>query len=816
MTDFENKKLVKSVFGGLKAWTKFSLMWLLLTFVLRLGFFFVMLSKGLIQSRDFLTILSGVYFDFVVVLEISAIALLPLLIINWLMPKVAKTVSVAFITLYVVVYGCLIGYYSNVNLPLDRVFLVYGLGEIYNIVVSSVNFSLLPLFGVLVIIALYVVFVRFWVRKINVRRPLATAYFIVAAVFVIFFDHKELITNDKNYKSYQDYCLAVNQLAYTLNDFGEYWKEKSAAEDFTSYDKNVIEDARNYQSLFPDFSYVDIHYPFMRKSDDADVLGGLMNVTTDGKAPDFVFVIVESLGQRLSSTRPKMSFTPFLDSLKNESLYWPNCLALAERTFGAVPNIFSSAPYDKTGFARVWFPMPDHNSILKEMSLNGYSLSFYYGGNASFDGQDEYMRGNGVGFIMKPDEQDFDAEQKERMQKENCWGMYDRDMFNAAIRHRDATERNRPNTDIYITLSTHEPYIFSESEEYVRKVEEMVAETMSFGPNEKNTVLTNKDNYASFLYMDDCVRMLFEYYKSQPEFENTVFVILGDHRMGRVYVNSSPLLKYNVPLLIYSPLLKEPKTFKAVVTHHDIAPTVTAYLSNNYDYVSADECHWLGTSLDTSVNYRCRQSVAFMRNSREEIEYLHGDYMIERDRLFKVSDSLIVDEINDDKVKDSLTEYLRRYKNVDWFVTQNDYLWKKTGNVVELYSETRDSFTKNFVENEYFDIMEPLKFKQGLEKIYLDVEFDYKNSGADLEKVFSEFRIKGPGVDFFRGFKFSNLSTDNGDGYLHYMAKTTFFLAGNDVRNAKLAIDIFSKTAFDFECRDLKIKIEGLPLNLNY
>ena len=55
-----------------------------------------------------------------------------------------------------------------------------------------------------------------------------------------------------------------------------------------------------------------------------------------------------------------------------------------------------------------------------------------------------------------------------------------------------------------------------------------------------------------------------------------------------------------------------------------------------------------------------------------------------------------------------------------------------------------------------------------------------------------------------------------GDGYSHYKAKTTFFLAGNDVRNAKLAIDIFSKTAFDFECRDLKIKIEGLPLNLNY
>ena len=128
--------------------------------------------------------------------------------------------------------------------------------------------------------------------------------------------------------------------------------------------------------------------------------------------------------------------------------------------------------------------------------------------------------------------------------------------------------------------------------------------------------------------------MLVDYYKSQPEFDNTIFVIVGDHRMGRVYVNASPLLKYNVPLIVYSPLIKTPKTYKAVVTHHDIAPTVTAYLSKNYDYTSADKCHWLGTSLDTTAEYRCKQSVAFMRNSREEIEYMHGDYLLDRDRLF--------------------------------------------------------------------------------------------------------------------------------------------------------------------------------------
>jgi len=812
MVNFINEAF-KTIVDGLKTLTKFGILWFSLAFVLRMAFFFMLLGTGKIQWSSFLTVLSGVYFDLAVVLEISAIALIPLLIINKLSQKTASVLSIVFISVYVVIYGCLIGYYSNVNLPLDRVFLVYGLGELYDIVVSSVSFSILPLIGVLIVIALYIIFIRFWIRKVNVSKPLSWVFFAMTMIFVIFFDFKALITNDKNYKSYQDYCLAVNQMAYTLNDFNEYRKDLSRVEDFTSYDGKVLEDAKNFQKLFPDFNYVDIHYPFMRKADDPDVLGDLMNKTSDGKAPDFVFVIVESFGQRLSSTRPKMSFTPFIDSLKNESLYWPNCLALAERTFGAVPNIFSSAPYDKTGFARIYFPNPDHNSILKDMSKNGYSLSFYYGGNASFDGQDDYMRGNGVGYVMNPDEAAFDQEHKQEMQENNGWGMYDKDMFNAVIRHREATERNRPNTDIFITLSTHEPCIFAGREEYVKKVEEMVAETKSFGPNEKQTVLNNKDTFASFLYMDDCVKMLFDYYKSKPEFENTVFVILGDHRMGRVYVSSSPLLKYHVPLLIYSPLIKEAKTFKAVVTHHDIAPTITAYLSNNYDYNSDDECHWLGTSLDTAADFRCRQSVAFMRNSREENEYLHGNYMIERDRLFKVSDSLVVEEINDDEIKDSLTEYLRRFKSVDWFVTQNDFLLKKSDDVIDIHSETHDLISKNFCENEYFDIMEPVCFKKNFEKIYLDVEFDYMNkNNADLEGVFGEFRVKGDDVNFFRAYRFSYLSTKNEDGSLHYRAKTTFFFAGNNINNAELKIDIFSKTAFDFECKNLKIKVEGLPL----
>ena len=804
---------INKIWNGLSVWTKYALLWLLLALILRVGFFFVMLTAGLIETDKFLTILSGIYFDIAVVLEVSSVLLIPTLIVNWFLPKLTKILYIFFITFYVVVYGGLIGYFSNVNLPLDRVFFVYGLGEMYNIIVSSVKFSVVPLLGVLVLIALYSLLIGFWNKRVKVPYGLSAAFLIVTLVFVIFFNFKSLIANDKCYKSYRDYCLAANQLAYTFNDFNDYMNEREKAEDFTSYDENVLEDAESFQRLFPDFKYVDIHYPFMREADDADVFGDLMNPTTDGQAPSFVFIIVESLGQRLSSDQPKMSFTPFLDSLKKESLYWPNCLALAERTFGALPNIFSSAPYDKTGFARTWFPIPDHNSILKEMSLNGYTLSFYYGGNASFDGQDEYMRGNGVGYIMKPSEADFDQEKKEQMMQEHSWGMYDKDMFNAAIRHRDTSARNRQFTDVYITLSTHEPWCFEGNEVYVKKVEDMVANTKSFGPSEKNTVLNNKKTFASFLYMDDCVRMLVDYYKSQPEFDNTIFVIVGDHRMGRVYVNASPLLKYNVPLIVYSPLIKTPKTYKAVVTHHDIAPTVTAYLSKNYDYTSADKCHWLGTSLDTTAEYRCKQSVAFMRNSREEIEYMHGDYLLDRDRLFKVSDSLEICEIFDDAIRDSLADCLLCFKNVDWYVTQNDYLWKKSPDVIEIYSERIDGpISMSFIEGEYSDIMKPYHFKQNFEKIYLEMEFDYKNcNNADSDNIFTEFRVKGNTVDFFRGYKLSNLSTPNDDGSMHCKVKTTFFLAGYDIKDAVFKINMFSKVNFDIEYKNLRIEVEGLP-----
>ncbi len=805
--------ILEKVGEGLKAFAKYGLLWLALTVFLRIAFFVILKSVGNIEWSAFWIILSGVYFDVALVLFTGAVVLIPFLILNWLLPKTTKVLSMAFVTIYVVVYCCLMGYYANVTQPLDHVFFIYSPEELYNIVISSVKFSLLPFVGVIAAVFVYVLFLRLWDRKVQIKTWLAVSYTVVAVLFALIFNFKSLISNEKCYSSHQDYTLAVNQIAFTINDFSDY-KKLNQIDDFSAYDENILKDAVEYQSRFPKFHYVDIHYPFLRANDDPDVLGEFLNKTSDGKAPDFVFIIVESLGQRLSSSDPKMSFTPFLDSLKQNGLYWPCCLSLAERTFGVVPNVFSSAPYDKLGFARVWWPIPDHNSILKDMSKNGYSLSFYYGGNAAFDGQDTYFEANGVSYLMDPKEADFDQGNKEEMLENHSWGMYDKDMFDAAIKHRDTVARNRPNTDIYITLSTHEPFYFKGQEPYINKVKKMLSETREFGPREKEYVTANDYMYATYLYADESIRHLMDYYKTLPEFENTIFVIVGDHRTGCVYVNKSPLLVYNVPLIIYSPLIKQPKTFKGVVTHHDIAPTIDAYLHNNYDYHVDDECHWLGTSLDTSTVYNNNQSVAFMRNNRDVDQYLHGNYMIDRDRVYVVDTTLHAIEIFDDSIKNQLGEYLQQYKAIDRYVTRNDFLVKKPdGLEVLLESVYNNHFDRTSDDYGNIVIEQPVVFSRNYEKLYINMSFDYKfKNDVNPNETFVVFKIndrKGYSV-LYKSFRFSEMSSDAADGYRTFRAKTTLFMINKEIVDLPMQIMIFSKDKLDIEYKDLKIKVEGL------
>lgn len=51
---------------------------------------------------------------------------------------------------------------------------------------------------------------------------------IVSIVFSVAFNYKSLTNNDTPYKSYSDFCLASNQMVYTLNAFDNYFKNNES------------------------------------------------------------------------------------------------------------------------------------------------------------------------------------------------------------------------------------------------------------------------------------------------------------------------------------------------------------------------------------------------------------------------------------------------------------------------------------------------------------------------------------------------------------------------------------------------------------
>lgn len=820
--DFKNKLI-----PAISQWVKLNLLWLMMMVVLRLAFFVVLFASNNVEWSSFPIILSGVYFDLSLVFEITALLLIPFVVLYVFIPKVIYGISVGIVTLYCVIYGCLIGYYNNVMLPLDHVFFVYSFQEIINIIISSVKFSLWPFVVLAVIVALYVLFLRMWNRKVRVNKWISLSFVSLSLLFALFVDCKNVMTNDKQYESYSNYCLATNQLVYTLNSFYVYYENEDVTPywkmQYRLYDKTIMTKSKEYHSLFPEFTYTNELYPFMRLADDKDVLGDFFDKTTDGVSPNFVFLIIEGLGRNLTAFQPQVSYTPFLDSLASQGLFWPNCLSLAERTFGALPNIFSSAPYDKSGFARPWFPIPDHNSILKDMSKNNYTISYYHGGNLAFDGQDEYLSNNGVSYIMHPQDGDFDKEHMEMMKENNSWGVYDRDMFKAAIRHKDSVEQKRPFTDIYLTLSTHEPFYFKGIEEYEKRVERILAETPDVGDKEKKNINDNKNIYACYLYVDDCVRMLFDYYKKNTDFENTVFVIVGDHRMGRVYVNSSELLKYNVPLIIYSPLVKSPKVFKGVVTHHDIAPSLNAYLKNNYEYSIDSLCHWLGTSFDTSAVFSSKVIVPFMRNNRDINEYLFHDKFIARNRIYEIDDNLFPTEIQDTTLKNKLLQYLEDYKSIDWYVTQNDFLLiKDFDNIEKILDLAIDkhaddgNLVMDMPKDDFYEILSPVCLGKNYEKIYVDFVCDYKiidKSKSDKLEFILKVSDNEKSIQR-KAYKVDALSTNitGEEGWKRLRVKTTCFFSKPVTKGAIMRFYIKSSGNTTLEIKDFNLKIDAIPV----
>ncbi len=383
-------------------------------------------------------------------------------------------------------------------------------------------------------------------------------------------------------------------------------------------------------------------YPFLHKDETPDVLGPFFS--TASTPPNVVILLVEGLGRAFTGPDAYLgSFTPFVDSLAQQSLYWENFLSEGGRTFAVLPSILGSLPFGQQGFADLGTQMPDHLSLPGILKKNGYASAFYYGGNAQFDNMSAFLRKEGVARIV--DEPTFGAGYQ-KMPGVNgfTWGYGDKELFRHYLAVNSPTDM-QPKLQVLLTVSTHDPFRINEQDRYLQKAAQRFA-ALNLTADQQQDRRNYNYQFASILYTDDALRAFFAAYRKRPDFDRTIFLITGDHRMPEIPMTTK-LDRYHVPLIIYSPLLKRRATFRSISTHFDIAPTLLAFLKNNYNLKTPPVISWLGTGIDTTRQFQNVHAYPLKMTKAEMTDFVMGPYMLNQNTLYQINNNMNLESINE-------------------------------------------------------------------------------------------------------------------------------------------------------------------------
>lgn len=577
--------------------------------------------------------LSGYVFDLTFFFNYSILFFLPVTLLGIIIDfRVVNFLYTLISTFVLLVYSLLVFYFSESLNPLGADVFLYTQEEIELIVGASGAINWLTLLVLLAFI--YASFrLSSLFRKINWHVSVLIIYNLISIASISF--KLPEMPNVNSYKSEINYYLSTNKLAYFLNSISE--RKEHATE--ISYDGFYYDDDLTGKS----FKYIDPdNYPFLNIDTTQNVLASYFTNSTT--RPNIVFIIVEGLGRSYSGVdADNGSFTPFLDSLASYSLYWENFVSNGGRTFAVLPAILAPAPFGEKGLLEYNNDLPQHQSLIRILKANGYYSSFYHGGNADFDFMKTFMKKQNIDRVI--DDKNFPKNyRKMPASKQNfTWGYGDQELFDFYLKSIDTI--SNPRLDVLLTLSNHSPFKVNNMDKYRKLFEKRIAELGIEGEG-KLEYTSYKNIYSCILYTDDAIRNFINNYKKRRDFNNTIFIITGDHRMPEIPIGRR-IDHFRVPLLIYSPMVKRPASFKGVSSHLDVTPTLISYLRLNYNIKRPLQQAWLGAELDTSRYFISKKFIPMMRNKNELLDFIDRSNYYSVNRYGQIKDGLNTDESND-------------------------------------------------------------------------------------------------------------------------------------------------------------------------
>lgn len=359
--------------------------------------------------------------------------------------------------------AALVQYFITARVPLGADLYAYSWRDVHETVAAGLGFHPAVVVGTVVaLLVLWTVLARLLRREVTWLSPRA-AGLIIAAAAALWFGPGQLPQAAAGSQYIHD--LKLNKAAYFLGDTARYlMRSRATAPTHTAAGGGAVATVP-----IAGFHYLNPRYPFLHAEQTPDALGVHFKVQPNSP-PNLVLIIVEGLGRSFSGPEASLgSFTPFLDQLAGQSLYWDNFLAAQGRTFGALPTIFGSLPFGDEGFAALGDAMPAHATLLSVLKGQGYQLRYYAGTDLQFDNERAFLLRQGVDRLRE--KKDFGP----GYPVSNDWGYGDNELVSLALAD-EAGDARQPFVTVLQTNSTHTPYTFVGQARYQQRFEQRLDE----------------------------------------------------------------------------------------------------------------------------------------------------------------------------------------------------------------------------------------------------------------------------------------------------------------------------------------------------
>lgn len=239
-----------------------------------------------------------------------------------------------------------------------------------------------------------------------------------------------------------------------------------------------------------------------------------------------VVIIMESLGNEYTKLGHRRSFTPFLDSLMDQSLVFTNAIANGKRSIEGIPAVLAGMPSFHEPYLNTIYGSNRIQSMATLLKEKGYVASFFHGGSNGTMNFDSFAALAGFEYYGRNEynnEQDYDGH----------WGIWDEPFLQYYAAQLDKTRQ--PFVSSVFTLSAHHPF-------------NLPAQYKNAFPEGYIPIL------KCVAYSDHALRKFFDSAKKSKWYSNTLFVITGDHTgLSEDPYYTNPAGNFQIPLLFFKP-----------------------------------------------------------------------------------------------------------------------------------------------------------------------------------------------------------------------------------------------------------------------